>query len=298
VTAATPALSVVVVSLNGPHLLRQALTALAPQMDEGVQVLVVHSWTEHATGLVAEFPFAEWVVAAPRTTVPMMRRLGMHASRGRLVALIEDDCVVSADWCRTAVRVHEGTAAVAIGGAVEPGPYRRSRDWAVYFCEFGRFMPPLPTRETTDLAGNNVVYRRDALEALPKKPEGFYDAFVHPAWAREGRLLRSDGSLVVRQVNSWPRQALTSMPFHHGRAFAGMRLANARRSLRLAAGLLAPFLPLLAVTRIIGIVVGRGRHRASFVQALPWIVLFSACWSLGECAGYLSGPGDSAMRWC
>lgn len=296
-----PALTVVVVSFNGSGLLRGCLASLTPQVTDDIQVIAVRSWAapdDDLAALASDFPAVEWIVAPPRTTVPIMRRLGMRASRGRIVALLEDDCLVRSDWCRAVATAHDQTADVAIGGAVEPGPYRRGRDWAVYFCEYGRFMQPLPERSTTDLAGNNVSYKREVLDALPEDPEGFYDVFVHRAWAREGRQLRADATLVIQQVNFWPWRYLTAVPFHHGRAFAGMRLSGTFWPLRAGAGLLAPFLPLLSVARIIRVVAGRRRHLAHLAQALPWIVVFTASWSLGESVGYLRGPGDSAARWC
>jgi hypothetical protein len=296
-----PMLSVVVVSFNGPRLLGGCLASLAPQMTAGdVEVVAVRAWPDLTDGhaaLVRDFPAVAWVTAPAGTTVPVMRRMGIRASHGEIVALLEDDCVVAPDWCQAVVTAHRETADVAIGGAVEPGPYRRGRDWAVFFCEYGRFMPPLPERPTTDLPGNNVSYKREVLETLPATPEGFYDVFVHRQWAEEGRPLRANAALVIRQMNTWGWRHVTAVPFHHGRAFGGMRLQHSPWPIRIAAGILALFLPLLSTARIVRIVLGRRRHLGHLARALPWIGLFTASWSLGESAGYLGGPGDSPARW-
>ena len=154
---------------------------------------------------------------------------------------------------------------------------------------------PLPERPTPDLAGNNVSYKRAALDALPVT-DGFYDVFVHQRWAGQGLALRADRSIVVRQVHHRDLHDVTSMPFHHGRGFAGARFPGARLPWRLTLSALALLLPLLTVARIMKLAFERRRVRR-LARALPWIVLFSTSWSLGESAGYLRGPGDSLSRW-
>jgi hypothetical protein len=148
---------------------------------------------------------------------------------------------------------------------------------------------------TTDLAGNNVSYKREVLDALPAS-EGFYDVFVHRRWADEGLRLRASGTIVVHQVNFRQWSHVTRMPYHHGRGFAGSRFASAGRPLRTLAGISALFLPILSTARIMKLAVERGRF-GRLTQAFPWIVLFTTSWSLGESAGYLFGPGDSLSRW-
>ena len=130
-------LSVVIVSFNGPRLLRGCLASVTSQSPpQDAQLIVVTNWVDEQgrSALAHEFPAVQWVTEVPGTTVPVLRRRGMRASHGLVVALLEDDCMVSADWCHAVLAAHR-TADVAIGGAVEAGPYRHARDWAIYFCE-------------------------------------------------------------------------------------------------------------------------------------------------------------------
>jgi hypothetical protein len=290
-------LSVVVVSFNSAAVLRGCFAALMPDArGAGAEVLAVCNWQDAGgrDALQREFPDARWVDAPDGEIVPRLRRLGMAASRGAVVAMLEDDCVIVPGWCGAILAAHR-TADIAIGGAVEPGPYRRGIDWGVFFCEYGRFMQPLPERPTADLAGNNVSYKRAALDGLPVT-DGFYDVFVHRRWADDGLGLRADRSIVIRQVHRRRLPDVTSMPFHHGRGFAGERFPGAGLPRRLAWSGLALLLPLLTVARIMKLAFER-RQVGRLPQALPWIVLFSASWSLGESAGYLLGPGNSLSRW-
>jgi hypothetical protein len=292
-----PALSVVVVSFNGAAILHRCLEVLSPDaIRAGAEVIVVCNWQDPGgrDALERDYSHVRFVDAPDGMIVPRLRRVGMAASRGAIVAVIEDDCLVMPGWCDAILAAHR-TADVAIGGAVEPGPYRRGIDWAVFFYEYGRFMQPLPARPTPDLAGNNVSYKRAALDELPLS-DGFYDVFVHPRWAAEGRGLRADGTIVVHQVHFRTWSDVTTMPFHHGRGFAGARFPDAKLPTRLAASLLALFLPVLSTARIMKVVLERRRF-GRLPRAFPWIFLFATSWSLGESAGYLLGPGDSLSRW-
>lgn len=293
-------LTVVVVALNAPDLLPRCLEALEALADSGLEVCVVRHWGpagEPEAILASRFPQVRWLSAPVDTTVPVMRSIGIGAATGRLVALLEDDCLVQPGWADAVRRAHAGPAA-AVGGAVEPGEYRHGRDWGVYFCEYGRFMPPVPETDTTDLAGMNVAYKRDELAGHESDPDGFRDVFVHWAWASQGRTLRSSTTFVVRNVNSWRGRHVTSLPYHHGRAFAGARFAGAGLGRRLAfATAAAVVLPGLKTVRLAAIVAGRRRHIGRFVVALPWVVLFNTAWTCGEVVGSVLGPGTSAAQW-
>jgi glycosyltransferase involved in cell wall biosynthesis len=291
-----PVLSVVIVAINPASLLGRCLQAFETQADPATELIVVFDASRGAgrEGLRDRFPRVRWIEVPSGTTVPRRRAQGIRASSAPIVALIEDDCLVDDGWCRAIAEAHEHGPEAAIGGPIEPGPYRRSRDWAIYFCEYGRFMRPMPARAR--LSGTNVSYKRQAvLDAIG--PEGLNDVFLHSAWSRQGTPMRADDRLAVRNVNEWPAGQLTVAPFHHGRAFAARRCLSLpvwRRGV-LAGGTV--FLPALQGARMIATVLGRRRHLVPFVKAIPAIALFTCSWSAGELAGCLFGDGGSASRW-
>jgi hypothetical protein len=300
-TRAAPRLSVVIASSNDGRLLAQCLRAIALQAVPGeVEVIVVRASNRHLSAeqqrLFGEMPSVRWIEAPANATVPQLRGLGISASRAERLALLEDDCVVNADWCHQATSVP--ASAVAIGGAVEPGPYERALDWAVYFAEYARFMLPVPKTPYAPLPGNNVLYSRRAILALPSEWQAdFQEAFVHPAWQRDGVPTTVTDSLVVRNINSWSHSHLTSVPYHHGRAFSGRRLQGRNFITRAAFAVLTLGLPLLKVARIVSEVLRRRRFRGHLTRALPWIVIFAISWSAGEFVGALRGAGQSPLRW-
>lgn len=303
-----PRLSVIVVSFNGPVLLERCLSSLEHQSyQEGVEVLVVGRsdvGSDDSEELKRRFPRIQWIRAPSGYNVPQMRRLGIARSRGEIIALLEDDCVATETWCAALLKAHQEPHA-AIGGAVAPDNYRKALDWAVYFCEYGDFMPPLPKGDARVLPGTNVSYKRTALTRLLGEdgagdeiaPEGFYEVFVHRALQEAGAPLKGDPALVVRNVNSWrPSDALRSR-FHHGRGFAAMRVAGRSAWRRLLFLTISIALPFVKVGRVVKEVIARRRYAWRLGHALPWVILFSISWSVGEFVGYLLGPGASLDQW-
>ncbi len=291
----------VIASSNDGTLLERCLDALVAQADPGsVEIIIVRDAGRFGDVRRAEstepVQNVQWIEAPPGSTVPLLRGLGIAAARADLVALLEDDCLVAPGWCRAAA--NSGNRVAAVGGAVEPGPYRRTLDWAIYFCEYGRFMLPVPSAGPAPLPGNNVVYRRWALDDLPETVRTeFREVFVHTAWQLAGVPTRVDGSLVVHNVNTWSLPDVTSDPYHHGRAYAAGRFGARSAPFRTVVALLALALPVVKLLRIVGGTVSRGRLIGPLALAVPWMLVFVTSWSLGEMAGCLAGPGESPARW-
>lgn len=302
-----PKLSVVVVSFNGPRLLERCLMSLEQQtMKDGIEVLVVAS-RDLGRGAIEElkrrFPRIRWESDPQRQTVPQLRSLGVARSRGDVIAFLEDDCVASEAWCGSLLSVHRAPWP-AVGGAVEPGPYGHVFDWAMYFVEYAPFMQPLPHGDGRALPGTNVSYKRTALAQLspewtdvPGAGNGLYEVFLHQALKNQRQPLRLDPAMVVHNVNCWAPWTGLVLRFHHGRGFAGIRVAGRPIRARMAFLGIAVVLPLIQSARIMKEVITRRRHVWRAGLALPWILLLSLSWSLGEFAGYLLGPGSSPSRW-
>jgi hypothetical protein len=263
-------------------------------------MLVIRAAAQHPRGDTAavrvRFPRVRVIEAPEGTTVPRLRAVGIGASRGDIVALLEDDCLVQDGWCKAAMSLI-ASPHVALGGAVEPGPYRRGLDWAVYFCEYARFMSPVPTDASPPLPGNNTVFRRTALMRAGTDAEGFQEAFAHAAWVREGLTTGASDRLVVTNINRWPARQVVSVPFHHGRAYAANRFSGKPPAIRLAFAMATPVLPLVKIARLYAETSSRRRLIGRLCRALPWVMLFTTSWSAGEAVGCLAGSGGSAARW-
>jgi GT2 family glycosyltransferase len=222
-----------------------------------------------------------------------LRTIGLRAARGDVIALTEDHAHTAKTWCEEMVAALERhPRAAAVGGAVDCDS-ARLLNWAVWFCDFGRYQNPLPEGPSPFVSDSNVAYRRAALEAVAQAwRDDYHETAVHWAMTAAGFELVTTPRAVVWQARRGLelRRALRER-FVWARSFAGTRarLVGAKRWLYAA---LSPLLPALMTGRLAKTAFARGRHRAQFLRALPVIVLLQTVWAAGELVGYLTAdPG-------
>jgi hypothetical protein len=294
-----PEVSVVVASIVGAPFIDGCLASLEEQARAlGAEVVVV------ACGAVAEaerlrqrYPWARVLHEPERLTVPMLRRLGVEAARGELVAIIEEHCTAAPDWLAAGRAAHRGASVAAVGGPVADSDYRGLVDWVVYFIEYGSALPPAPAGKVSQLNTANIVYRRQVLlDHRPLLDEGYWEATLHPRLVAEGAELLSVPSMVVRHAGPFRLGYYLQQRYWFSRAYAGARrsgLSPVHRLLYLAT---APVLPLLFLARI-GQQVRRKRYRVDrFQRAAPLILVALVAMVAGEWVGYLLGPGDALSK--
>ncbi len=242
------------------------------------------------------FPAAVLIPAAKDASIPLLRAMGMARARGRMIAILEDHCNVQPRWLLAVERAHrEGRQ--AIGGAVANGSERRLVDWAVFFCEYARFMPPIPRGEVREITGNNSVYDRAVLERLGAEgQQEVWEAFIHEGMRRQGVPFYSEPDLLVSHKKEFGFLYCLSQRYHYSRSFAGMRLAATSPMRRAAYALATVALPPVLYVRTARIVLGKRRHVAELVKATPVMAVFFLVWAWGEAVGALRGPGDSLAR--
>ncbi|MEZ4218120.1 MAG: glycosyltransferase [Myxococcota bacterium] len=223
------------------------------------------------------------------------RATGLAAARGALLALTEDHARPAPDWCARIADAHARLPHAAIGGAIDnasPQPLA----WAVYFGDFGRYQSPLPEGPADYVSDVNVSYKRAPLEAVADAWRGAYhETAVHGALRARGEVLWREPSIVVVQERGRLRLApCLRERFAWGRLYAGKRAHEVGPARRLALALLSPLLPPLLLFRQVRTAWQRGRHRAAFARALPWLAVLLVAWSAGEVAGLWTGRPTSA----
>jgi glycosyltransferase involved in cell wall biosynthesis len=289
--------AVIVIGYAPPELLGRCLDVLRDQTSSrsDVELLVVAHPSHQGTPFApvrSRFPGIGWIEAPFDQNVARLRGIGIARTRAPVVALLEGDCIPEPGWVE---RLTTLRPAGALGGAIEPGRFRRALDWAGFFCEFAPFMRPLPPKPA-QLPGSNVVYRREALPPAERlAAHGLFETFVNASLGEES--LATDDDLVVRHERTWSTRLLIATRFHHGRVFASLRVSGQPLSRRLPYIGLAAALPAVLCARVLGEVFRRRRFRLRAVLAAPWIVVLSLSWALGELAGYAAGPGSSLDQW-
>lgn len=297
-TGDPPLVSVVIASVSGFPALGECLDALGRQDGAaGAEIIVAdRCGAETRAALRARFPSALVVAADPGTSIPALRAAGIARARGRMIAILDDHCHAAPGWLRAIGRQHE-TGALVVGGAVENGSVERVVDWAAFFCEYARFMPPVPRGEVGEITGNNTVYDRGVLETLGADGRAeLWESFLHERLRARGVRFRSDPDLSVSHKKAVGYLQFLSQRYHYSRSYAGMRLHGAPWWRRLAYACATPVLPPLLLGRMVATVARKRRHAARFAQAVPVLATFLLGWAGGEAVGALLGPGRSLER--
>ncbi len=241
----------------------------------------------------------EEIGSSSREHHDILRAIGLRLATAPIIALIEDHGTPAAGWCQALLAAHRKSDAAVIGGAVENG-MDRFLNWAVYYCDFGRYQNPVPDHEVEFASDSNVSYKRESLMNVKAQ---WYDAFhetsVNWELRRRGGKLRLDPGMVVYQT----RRALHFGPalkerFVWGRSFAGTRAAEVSGFRRLIFATLSFALPLLLTTRIILQGINKRGHLGKLLSVLPLILFLQIFWAAGEFVGYVTGraEGGSSVR--
>ena len=297
---ATPALSVVIASVNGWETLGPTLDALDVQPERSrMEVLVVDTvGGDTRERLRSRFPAVELIEvdSADRPGIPELRFQGVERSRGDLVAILEDHGRVDPGWASALISAHRDASLGAVGGAVENG-----RDgmvnWAAFFTEYTRYMTPVVEGEHPDLPGNNIAYKRPhLLRHAGELRDGRWESWINDKLRADGVKIASTNAAVVHHIKPFRLVHFLVQRFHFARSYAGMRRADQSFAARLVYGFGSLALPALLMLRVTRTALAKGRHLKEFATAVPLIALFLTVGAYGEMLGYLLGPGSSLGR--
>jgi hypothetical protein len=222
-----------------------------------------------------------------------MRAWGAAAARGDIVAFLEDHVHPDPHWAVSIMEAHRHPGFAVIGGAIE-NSVNRPLNWAVYFCDLGKYQNPVPTGESLYASLVNNSYQRAALEAVrPAWGNRFNETVVNRAIRQHGQKIALSPDVVVYQHRRNLRVGTVLREFFiWGRSYARTRSTLVTGGLRMFYLLFSPGLPVLLLLRLGGRVVRRRRCIGAFVCSLPFLLLVAVSWSLGEFAGYLRPSTD------
>jgi hypothetical protein len=298
-------LSVVVTVVDGGETLLRCLTALATQQDPPrLEVLVPYDDTAADTAEFASrfpamrfLPLGRLATQRPSATTAgqheifdRRRAAGLAAASGDLIAILEDRGVPQATWARAMVEESSRHPGSVIGGAIDNGT-DRPLNWAVFYCDFGRYQPPLSAGTRAYVSDVNVCYPRPVLEQVrPLWRERYHETTVHWALRRAGVPLHlSPRPVVVQRRDGLTTGGLLRERVGWGRLFACTRAAEIGWGRRLLLAGLAPCLPVLLLARIVAGRLVRRRGLGRLAVGTPIVLLLLAGWSAGEFLGYLTG---------
>jgi hypothetical protein len=262
-----PTLSVVIAATDSPGAAANARQALESQAVERVEFIVV---------------------AVDGSGVPRLRRLGLEASRGRVVAFTEDSCLARPGWLMAWLDAFGDPELMAGSGSVEVVEGASTLDRAVVFCEYAPFLPGAPAGPVARLAGNNFAVVREV--ALRSSGDEVHEVAMLAAIRRDGGLVRSVEAARVRHVRRFGWREAFGDRLRFGLEFGRLRTIGASPMIRWLGLVAGPAIFASQVLRLTRTLLANPRHLGRFARALPITLTMLAAWSLGEWLGWSLGP--------
>ena len=290
-----PKFSVIIASVNGLPTIAECLTALENQTGaHDAEIIVADSTTDETADYIKRhFPQVKLIKTAEKVGVPALRAIGMKAATGDFLVVTEDHCIAPENWFSQFLEAHEKGYAV-VGGAVENGCRARLTDWTVFLCEYSAFMPPVAGGEAEFVAGNNVSYKREAVEKVDDDTKtNYWEYFLQ----RELRAMNVDflvvPSIVVNHKKEFGFFYFLSQRFHYSRSFAAMRRRKSSAARQAFYVLYAPVAPFHLTWRIVQNVIEKKRNQRELLLGFPMLFVFMLSYAFGELVGQLFGAGNS-----
>ncbi|MBK8248079.1 MAG: hypothetical protein IPK85_11850 [Gemmatimonadetes bacterium] len=291
----SPALSVVLVSLGDAAALGRAVAAIALAC-EGIDAELVLPLPERRRTQVPEVPphLAMRVVfaAADGDDPWVLRAVGVRAAHAPIVATLEDHALPTPGYGAQVLAAHATNPRAAIGGVVDKTAPDGATGWAMYFLDYGRYIPPRSAGATRWLSACNVTYKRAALDRVASSwPHHMHETTVHLALLAAGEELWLDPGLVVDQHRHQSLADARAELRRHGAAFGRDLAAHVgllARALRL---LSAPLIPVVQLVRA-GSHLRRTPHLIpEFARATPVLATLAVAWAGGEVRGLIGARG-------
>ncbi len=296
--AASPALTVVVPSVNGWPDLDRCLAALERERATLELEVIVPERCGAAVreAVSSQYPWAELLPVPASTSIPEMRARAFTEARAPTVAVIEDHVLVTEGWAGKILAARAAGARV-VGGTLVNTATERVVYWAAFLCEYSHLVQPLTAGPVEWLTGNNTAYDRALLEEFRGVvDQGGWEDVLHQAIRRSGVALWCRPDLVAHHEKHYTVGEYTAQRFLYARGYAALRLRRAGPGRRLWYGLLAWGLPPVLFFRIVSRTWRGGAHRRELLRALPLLPVFVTAWGLGEVAGAWLGEGGALAR--
>ncbi|CAN5393084.1 hypothetical protein BH20VER3_BH20VER3_19520 [soil metagenome] len=278
-----PALSIVIASWSGEAALTRCLEHLIAQAGAAEVIVAFRGASDVGAALGSSFAGVRFVRGPADADVFELRSVGVRHARGRLIGMLEDHAAVCDGWVQAIL-----AGRMICGGPIENEPEGSAQDWALYFIEYGIYMPPMRAGEVPALSGVNMAYDGKTLRSCREVWEkAFYETDVNAAFLRAGHKLILLPDACVRSRLRMPFRGAMEHLFAGGVYFGDFRTAKYGRLGRMFWLLAAPAIPFVLLFRIIRITAARRPARLlQIVRALPWLVLLLVAWAAGEAASY------------
>ncbi|HEY9734090.1 MAG TPA: glycosyltransferase [Drouetiella sp.] len=284
-----------------PNLLDCLDSLFSQKCSSKFEVIVVYGGFTPSVGeLKSKYPLLKVLEHPQCGSIPSLHGLGVAASTGKLIAITEAHTTFASNWIDTAVSISGKQPDAAIGGAVEPGKFLSSVDFALYLCDYAQFALPLAADVADDLPGNNIVFKRGAIDKYLSgkdlERDGFWKTFFCNELIKNGERLSRSPDLVAYYNRHLSFGEVMNRRYHHGRCFGAMRCEGFDAARRAFYSASCAALPMVLSVRLFNKVKQKPALMGRFVLVQPICQAILSAWIYGEFVGTVSGAGDSCER--
>ena len=296
-----PSLSVIIAAHNSKRELLSCLSALKEQQSinklSKYEIIVVGYLSDETKKCIEQkYPLVKMLQTTSHLSVPALRSLGIKASEGDILSLLEDHCVPANNWIQSILTNHHMGHPV-VGGAVENSCTKRIADWAVYFFEYSAFMNPVSKGKSTSLPGNNVSYKRFVIKCFDDLLEqNLWECYWHERLVQREIPLISTPDMIVYHNRSFRIMRFWHISFLHGYNYAAARPSRSRFRQMIWIMFLV-FVPFILTFRVGCSIFKKQRQIKEFIISSPIILWFYIGWTIGEVIGTLSGRTINNTGW-
>ncbi len=286
-TDASLALLIVVPEGADPAAWMQARSAMP---GDKCRVVLAYPHTVATPALDAH---ADAISSAHGSSIFHLWEAAIRRASGTYLAVLDARCPPSEQWSGAAMRaIAEGIP--AFFGPVTFRQGGEARAIVEYLLEYGQFARPVGAG-MDEVPGNNLVFRSDLLDEEDLRDNQFHKVFFVDRLKQGGRSPVYRDDLEVIYAKRYARMHYLKRRFAHGRTYAARRSSGQGAGFRLWRALSTPALPVLRLFRIARSLRGKRSLQAALLRHPAYSLAAESAWSLGECAGYLTGaPGDAA----
>ena len=297
-------LTIVVTVVDGGRYLRDCLLAIMAMEDAPpLEIIVPYDTTIDDTKLLAdEFPHINFIDMGVVTPVyPLHTQSGQHelydrrrscglkAATGDIIGMLEDRGHPSRDWAKTVVQLHALGKYNVIGGAIECMEPVSLMHWAFYVTDFGRYGRPFESGPVSWVSDINVSYTPKALaDTRELWTERFWEMIVHRALMDQGQELYLSNELVVNHRR--PPVTFANLLRERrdwGNLFGFVRTKRTSALERIGLIVMSPLIPPVLWVRH-GLIQAQKGRGLRYLAALPYIIMMTTAWTLGEVKGYIT----------
>ena len=246
-----PTLSITIASWSGEAALVRCLDSVMPQAGDAEVIVGYRGVTDLTKLLSGRYPTVRFIGGPADASVFLLRSLAALPATGSTMAMLEDHAAVGPVWAQSLATARAKGWKI-FGGPIDNGEPATAYEWALYFVEYGIYLPPIPAGETSILSGVNIAYDRELLASCREIwATVFYETDVNAALVRAGhKLYLLPDAAVSSRLRMKFGEAMDHL-YTGGKHFGQFRKFHATPLKRFLLVVISPLVPLVLLGRII-----------------------------------------------